>query len=138
MLTPVAARASRAKLPIGRVGLGLRFNSSTPTKLDDASTGTAVELEKEPRKGLIARLTSALSLKNVGPQDTSETGQSSVKQLFQLAKPEKKTLGIAVGLLCISSSVSMLVPLTIGKLIDFFSSHAVSLQLAARVHLYMV
>lgn len=99
-----------------------------PKKSDDAPSApaAAAELDKEPRKGIFARLSSALSLKNVGPQDTSETGQSSVKQLFQLAKPERKTLGIAVGLLCISSSVSMLVPLTIGKLIDFFSSHAVS------------
>lgn len=106
--------------------MGLRFNSSVPKKSDDAQTTAAAEADKEPRKSLFGRLSSALSLKNVGPQDTSETGQSSVKQLFQLAKPERKTLGIAVGLLCISSSVSMLVPLTIGKLIDFFSSHAVS------------
>lgn len=102
-----------------------------PKKSDDAQTTAAAEADKEPRKSLFGRLSSALSLKNVGPQDTSETGQSSVKQLFQLAKPERKTLGIAVGLLCISSSVSMLVPLTIGKLIDFFSSHAVSCSIVA-------
>ncbi|KAI0343512.1 P-loop containing nucleoside triphosphate hydrolase protein [Trametopsis cervina] len=39
-----------------------------------------------------------------------------------LAKPEKKPLGIAVGLLLISSTVSMSIPLTVGKLIDYFTS----------------
>jgi len=54
---------------------------------------------------------------------TAEEGStSSIKKLVQLAKPEKKPLSIAIGLLLVSSSVSMLVPLTIGKLIDFFSS----------------
>ena len=47
---------------------------------------------------------------------------SSLRKIFALAKPEKKPLLIAIGLLLISSAVSMSVPFTIGKLIDFFSS----------------
>jgi ABC-type multidrug transport system fused ATPase/permease subunit len=39
-----------------------------------------------------------------------------------LAKPEKKPLTFAVGLLLISSSVSMSIPFTVGKLIDYFTS----------------
>jgi hypothetical protein len=47
---------------------------------------------------------------------------SSLRKIISLAKPERKYLGIAIGLLLVSSCVSMSVPFTIGKLIDFFSS----------------
>lgn len=47
---------------------------------------------------------------------------SSFRAIVALAKPEKKPLGIAVGLLLISSSVSMSIPLTVGKLIDYFTT----------------
>ncbi|CCO34778.1 putative ABC transporter ATP-binding protein/permease C9B6,09c [Rhizoctonia solani AG-1 IB] len=49
---------------------------------------------------------------------------ANLRQLFALAKPEKTTLLTAFGLLLISSSVTMSVPLTFGKLIDFFSHGA--------------
>ncbi|KZV84372.1 hypothetical protein EXIGLDRAFT_727295 [Exidia glandulosa HHB12029] len=47
---------------------------------------------------------------------------SSLRKIIGLAKPERRTLTIAVGLLFISSSVSMSIPFAIGKLIDFFSN----------------
>lgn len=47
---------------------------------------------------------------------------ASLRKLVELARPESKPLTLAIGLLIVSSSVSMLIPLTIGKLIDFFSS----------------
>ncbi|KAF8886029.1 P-loop containing nucleoside triphosphate hydrolase protein [Infundibulicybe gibba] len=51
------------------------------------------------------------------PQSTT-----SLRKIAALAKPERKPLLIAIGLLLVSSSVSMSIPFTIGKLIDFFSS----------------
>ena len=47
---------------------------------------------------------------------------SSIQRIFALARPERKPLLIAIGLLLLSSAVSMSVPFTIGKLIDFFAS----------------
>ncbi|KAF7297960.1 ATP-binding cassette transporter [Mycena chlorophos] len=47
---------------------------------------------------------------------------SSFRKIAALAKPEQKSLLTAVGLLTVSSTVFMSVPLTIGKLIDYFSS----------------
>ncbi|KAJ7029994.1 P-loop containing nucleoside triphosphate hydrolase protein [Mycena alexandri] len=47
---------------------------------------------------------------------------SSFGKIAALAKPEKKPLLMAVGLLFVSSSISLSIPFTIGKLIDFFSS----------------
>lgn len=47
---------------------------------------------------------------------------SSFRKLLSLARPERRPLFTALGLLVISSSVSMSIPFTIGKLIDFFSA----------------
>ncbi|KAH7928699.1 hypothetical protein BV22DRAFT_1030461 [Leucogyrophana mollusca] len=47
---------------------------------------------------------------------------SSLRKIASLAKPERKQLLLAIGLLLVSSSVAMSIPFTIGKLIDFFSS----------------
>ena len=47
---------------------------------------------------------------------------SSFRKIAALAKPEKKPLTLAVGLLLVSSSVSMSIPFTVGKLIDYFTT----------------
>ncbi|KAF9012587.1 ATP-binding cassette transporter [Cyathus striatus] len=47
---------------------------------------------------------------------------SSFRKIAALARPERKPLAIAIVLLLLSSAVSMSVPFTIGKLIDFFST----------------
>ncbi|KAJ7503059.1 P-loop containing nucleoside triphosphate hydrolase protein [Mycena galericulata] len=57
------------------------------------------------------------------PQTWADSGgASSFRKIASLAKPEKKPLLMAVGLLFVSASVSMSIPFTVGKLIDFFSS----------------
>ena len=131
--------------------LHLRSNSTTttapsintkppipPTNHPDASSA--------PSTSILARLTSLVSLSPVEashPPSAAGHGSSSVAKLVELAKPEARQLSMAVGLaglpsfscyrgadgeqLLVSSSVSMLVPLTIGKLIDFFSTGAVHL-----------
>lgn len=43
------------------------------------------------------------------------------KRLFSLAKPEQKTLIIGLCLLLVSAGITLLVPFTIGKVIDFFT-----------------
>jgi putative ABC transport system ATP-binding protein len=47
---------------------------------------------------------------------------ASSRKIFALAAPEKKPLLAAIGLLLISSAVSLSIPFTVGKLIDFFST----------------
>ncbi|KAJ2540858.1 ATP-binding cassette permease mdl1, partial [Coemansia sp. RSA 1933] len=49
------------------------------------------------------------------------TGRAWVR-LFRLAKPEYKLLGGAVGLLFVSSTITMAVPFTMGKIIDLVTS----------------
>ncbi|KAJ7270074.1 P-loop containing nucleoside triphosphate hydrolase protein [Mycena haematopus] len=53
---------------------------------------------------------------------TASESASSFGKILALAKTEKRTLLTAIGLLFVSAPVSMSVPFTIGKLIDFFSS----------------
>ncbi|KIY49175.1 P-loop containing nucleoside triphosphate hydrolase protein [Fistulina hepatica ATCC 64428] len=47
---------------------------------------------------------------------------SSFRKIIALAYPERKRLSLAVGLLFVSSAVSMSIPLTVGKIMDFFSN----------------
>lgn len=47
-----------------------------------------------------------------------------------LAKPERRTIGIAIGLLCVSSTVSLSIPFGIGRIIDLFSGNASSLPVS--------
>ncbi|KAJ7655385.1 P-loop containing nucleoside triphosphate hydrolase protein [Mycena rosella] len=57
------------------------------------------------------------------PQSWAASGDaSSFRKIAALAKPETKPILIATGLLFASSAVSMSIPFTVGKLIDFFSS----------------
>ncbi|KAI7892138.1 P-loop containing nucleoside triphosphate hydrolase protein [Mucor mucedo] len=44
--------------------------------------------------------------------------RSDVKRLFQLAKPEMKSITAATGLLVVSSAITMSVPFSMGKIID--------------------
>ncbi|KAI0050836.1 hypothetical protein FA95DRAFT_1587582 [Auriscalpium vulgare] len=47
---------------------------------------------------------------------------SSFRKIVGLARPERRPLVTAVGLLLVSSSVSMSIPFTVGKLIDYFTA----------------
>ncbi|SCV03054.1 LANO_0G01860g1_1 [Lachancea nothofagi CBS 11611] len=51
-----------------------------------------------------------------GEQNSS--GWKDIKRLFQLARPESRSMFFALALIIITSSVSMLVPSVIGKLMD--------------------
>ncbi|AAW41541.1 hypothetical protein CNBB3900 [Cryptococcus deneoformans B-3501A] len=103
-----------------------RSDKSAQPELAEIDTTTPERPAK--RQSLISRLTSKVSLQSTkgasSENGESETGASSVRKLISLAKPESRHLSVAVGLLLVSSSVSMLVPLTIGKLIDFFSTNS--------------
>ena len=67
------------------------------------------------KTGVISRLASV----SLWQQSRSS---ASFHKIIALAKPERKRLLYAIGLLFVSSSVSLSIPFTIGKLIDFFAS----------------
>ena len=75
---------------------------------------TPVPTSPTPKRSLWSRMFSVTAKDN-------QTA-SSFSKIVALAKPERKPLTFAVGLLLISSSVSMSIPFTVGKLIDYFTS----------------
>ena len=74
----------------------------------------------QARSTLRERLSKFWQLSAKGEEDKSKS--ASFAKMIALAKPESKPIGIAIGMLLVSSSVSMSVPFTIGKLIDYFST----------------
>ena len=93
-----------------------RHNSSTiPSKSTEKSaatttTSTTEELQTTspaPSKSTLSRLSGLISLK--GAQTTGETGYSSVAKLVELAKPEKKQLAMAVGLVRLLESYELMI-----------------------------
>lgn len=113
---PALSTATRLNKPSPAILFAFRSLSTTPClRRED----TRVTKSPSPTISLLNRL---FPPANRDGDTTDPTDNSSVAKLIELAKPERKQLSIAIGLLLVSSSVSMLVPLTIGKLIDFFSS----------------
>ncbi|KAF7289392.1 ATP-binding cassette transporter [Mycena indigotica] len=97
---PAAAGLSRHHFPL--------FDTIRSRKY--ATNSSEAPVESKPRQSILSRL-------------SPKSGNvSSFRKIAALAKPEKKPLLMAVGLLVVSSSVFMSVPMTVGKLIDFFSS----------------
>ncbi|XP_061414936.1 ATP-binding cassette sub-family B member 10, mitochondrial [Lethenteron reissneri] len=58
----------------------------------------------------------------VGGVKSADDSSKDLKKLMALARPESRTLAAAVGLLCISSVVTMSVPFCLGKVIDVINS----------------
>lgn len=86
-------------------------------KSESSSSQTKPTPPAPSQRSVLSRILPSSFLKG-----DSVKSASSFKKIIALAKPERKPLGIAIGLLLISSSVSMSVPFTIGKLIDYFTS----------------
>jgi hypothetical protein len=80
------------------------------------------------RRSILSRLLPASLLSDAG--GTSSTS-ASFRKIVALARPERRPLLTAIGLLFVSSSVSLSIPFTVGKLIDYFtSSNPVGLSLS--------
>ncbi|KAJ1842092.1 ATP-binding cassette permease mdl1, partial [Coemansia sp. RSA 2703] len=70
----------------------------------------------------------------VPSESEKKTGAAAVwLRLLRLARPEYKMLGGAVGLLFVSSGVSMAIPLTMGRVIDMATSASATLPLGLSV-----
>jgi hypothetical protein len=71
------------------------------------------------RHPVLSRLLPASLLSNA--RGTSST-TASFRKIVALARPERRPLLTAIGLLLVSSSVGLSIPFTVGKLIDYFTS----------------
>lgn len=109
------SRRSSTNIFLGFRGFARPYSTQNSAKASSPAEDLASKDAKPAEKlSIRARFAQAFS--------KDDTGSSSFTKIIALAKPERKPLTIAVGLLLVSSAVSMSVPFTIGKLIDFFSS----------------
>ena len=91
------------------------FVSSPVTRTQTSSTPTPTTT----RRSILSRfLPSSFSPSTDGSIPTS----TSLRKIVALARPERRPLLTAIGLLLVSSTVSLSIPFTVGKLIDYFTS----------------
>ncbi|SOV09039.1 probable ATP-binding cassette (ABC) transporter [Ustilago sp. UG-2017a] len=86
-----------------------------------ASRSLAARLSSRIRALLQAQLAKSAPKSKDGASP-APTNFPDLRRLFSLAVPQKKNILIALGLLLISSSITLTVPFAIGRLIDFFTS----------------
>ncbi|SPC62305.1 probable ATP-binding cassette (ABC) transporter [Ustilago sp. UG-2017b] len=86
-----------------------------------ASGSLAARLSSRIRALLQAQLAKSAPKSKDGASP-APTNFPDLRRLFSLAVPQKKNILIALGLLHISSSITLTVPFAIGRLIDFFTS----------------
>ncbi|KAJ2419450.1 ATP-binding cassette permease mdl1, partial [Coemansia sp. RSA 2531] len=93
--------------------------SSSLSEASSASVGKSPQQQQQP-----AEL-------GVDPEEAQSAKHIKTKQawlrLLRLAKPEYKLLGGAVGLLFVSSTVTMAVPFSMGKIIDMVTNSGASI-----------
>ncbi|THH13785.1 hypothetical protein EW146_g6479 [Bondarzewia mesenterica] len=92
---------------------------ATPAHTPPSGTPPASSKSRPSLRSILSRLL-PVSFSSSGSEGTSSI--SSLRKIVALAYPERRPLLLAVGLLLISSSVSLSIPFTVGKLIDFFTS----------------
>ncbi|KAF8514644.1 P-loop containing nucleoside triphosphate hydrolase protein [Hysterangium stoloniferum] len=95
--------------------------NTIPRKPDSSASTPSISPTAQPSKPSFSSRISQFLPSRQGSSHVPPT-TSNFRKILALARPEKKPLTVAIILLFISSSVSMSVPLTIGKLIDYFST----------------
>lgn len=93
-----------------------RLNSTQTTSNVGRPSLPSTPPNRNPNNSYLSRWRPSRLFSNSSPNI------SSFWKIIALARPEQKPLLIAVGLLFVSSAVSMSIPFTVGKLIDFFAS----------------
>jgi putative ABC transport system ATP-binding protein len=121
-----STRKRCAPCPTYALAQGSRFFATSPvTRAPTSSTPTPT------RRSILSRfLPSSFSSSTDGSIPTS----TSFRKIIALARPERRPLLTAIGLLLVSSSVSLSIPFTVGQLIDYFtSSNPVGLSIFASI-----
>ena len=71
---------------------------------------------------LLSRLLPSSLLPNTGGASSTSTSFLCFRKIIALARPERRRLLTAISLLLVSSTVSLSIPFTVGRLIDYFTS----------------
>ncbi|KAH9066008.1 P-loop containing nucleoside triphosphate hydrolase protein [Lactarius deliciosus] len=105
--------------PAYALARGSRCFVTTPsTRAPTSSTPTSSH-STPTRRSILSRFLPSSLLPN---SDGSIPTSTSFRKIVALARPERRPLLTAIGLLLVSSTVSLSIPFTVGKLIDYFTS----------------
>lgn len=95
--------------PFTPTAISLRYNSSSPNSAKPASPALIASESQQPAgkdsRSAFAKFRASLSLADQSHVTSEESATSGVKKLLNLARPESRQLGIAVGLVSLSISV---------------------------------
>ena len=80
------------------------------------------DFEKSAKASQAAQVNLSARLSKEGKADGTSAGLGEVWRLLKIAAPESRWLGIAFSLLLVSSSISMSIPFSIGKILDLATS----------------
>ncbi|KAH9014750.1 P-loop containing nucleoside triphosphate hydrolase protein [Lactarius pseudohatsudake] len=97
---------------------GRCFVTSPSTRAPTSSTPTSSH-STPTRRSILSRFLPSSLLPNT---DGSIPTSTSFRKIVALARPERRPLLTAIGLLLVSSTVSLSIPFTVGKLIDYFTT----------------
>ena len=84
------------------------------------------EFEKSEKASQAAQVNLSARLSKEGPNKGSNAGFAEVWRLLKIASPEAKWLALAFSFLLVSSSISMSIPFSIGKILDIATSASTS------------
>lgn len=107
----VSQRAQEANPSSGKANKNIEAEENEEEKQDD------LEFQKSERAAAAAQVNLSAKLSKEG-KGNSKAGSSEVWRLIKVAKPEVRWLGLAFVFLVISSSVTMLIPFSVGRILD--------------------
>lgn len=89
-------------------------------KVNENKTYVAIKISESANKDTPSGISKIIkrSKSTESKANTNNLKRSELRRLFSLAKPEKWNLTYAVGFLLVSSSVTMTIPFSLGKVID--------------------
>ncbi|KAJ1761744.1 ATP-binding cassette permease mdl1 [Coemansia sp. RSA 1591] len=127
--SPFATRPVTSATPLLNTlvvrGADGRYYSTEPRHEESRSASSASSAPSAPN-GSTQKAQKEEQQFGIDPEEAKQTQSTRTGQawlrLFRLARPEYKLLGAAVGLLVVSSSVTMAVPFAMGKIIDIVTS----------------
>ena len=127
--TASAALSSKKGRRLDELGARVYFTTSARARRQEQSTTRTDSAESAaPAASESAQAATAPAAKEDKEVERGGAAEKvslgELRRLGGLAWPERRTIGIALGLLTVSSSVSLAVPFAVGRIIDVFSGQA--------------
>jgi putative ABC transport system ATP-binding protein len=92
------------------------------SKVDEDDLFLEEEFGRSEKATQAAQVNLSAKLSKDDKSKTTKPGLGEIWRLIKIARPEAGPMGIAVGLLLVSSSITMAIPFSIGKILDVATS----------------